>query len=108
MKTMFGVPFIMSLPSNITYRELYKVIAEQYIARFMKQPLPTDFPKPEPKQDEAEPEEQTEAVANPESKAEEPAQEAERMDVTETRAEATEDIQARYVHHYIIGLCVLI
>jgi len=94
MKTMFGVPFIMSLPSNITYRELYKIVAEQYIARFMKQPLPTDFPKPEPKEEQVEAE-QTEAAAISESKAEQPAHETEQMDVTETRAEATADIQAR-------------
>ncbi len=96
---MFGVPFIISVPNNITYRELYKVIAEQYIARFMKKPVPTDFPKPEPQQDEPVEQQQTEAEAVKEEH-EEPSQQPESMEVDEnkTQAEATENIQARYGH----------
>lgn len=99
MKTMFGLPFIMSLPSNITYRQLYKIVAEQYIARFMIKPVPTDFPKPEPKQEE-EPVEKTEAVDIEPKAEEQSAATAEKMEVDENKAqaEATEDIQARYVH----------
>lgn len=96
MKTMFGLPFIMSLPSTITYRQLYKLVAEQYIARFMTKPVPTDFPKPEPKQEDAvEPLE----TVDIDPKAEEKSSDEEKMEVDENKApaETTEDIQERYV-----------
>jgi hypothetical protein len=101
MKTMFGAPFIMSLPTKITYRELYKIVAEQYIARFLKKPIPTEFAKPEP-EPEPEPEvvEANTEAADTEQRADE-SNEVERMDVDEnkTQAEAADD-DNKYVLFY--------